>query len=148
MKSYRREKDWTTEQVSVLRRLLLAGFNYKEISTHLNRSVLSLQHAKSRYLKDLPRQNQGMCQGAKCHNYKRGFYRDSSGYLVESKSGRRIHRIVMEKFLNRRLEAIELVHHKNGDKEDNRRENLILTTRSEHRAKYHPEIGIDQRFGQ
>jgi hypothetical protein len=58
-----------------------------------------------------------------------------------AKCGRYVleHRLVMEKKVGRYLERFESVHHINGNKTDNRIENLVLTTWSDHQRLYHTE---------
>ena len=81
------------------------------------------------------------------HNWKGGVHLSSHGYvkillpkhhLSDSKGYAYEHRVVAEKKLCRPLKENELIHHLNGQKDDNREENIIvLETRSQHRT-YHP----------
>lgn len=51
---------------------------------------------------------------------------NSMGYVHE-------HRLIAERALGRRLKTSEWVHHINGDKGDNRNENLLICSNSYHR---------------
>lgn len=59
----------------------------------------------------------------------------------------RKHRFVMEEFIGRSLSKNELVHHIDGNRQNNDIENLKIVTRSEHK-KLHPEIGKDTQWKQ
>jgi len=84
--------------------------------------------------------------GERNHQWKGGRYKNSSGYMMTRvthnnffwdmahSDGQIIeHRLIMAKYLKRCLLPWEVVHHKNGVKDDNRIENLELLPS----AKYH-----------
>ena len=90
----------------------------------------------------------------KGNHWKGGRCVNSQGYILIYKPDHpfsntrgyvREHRLVMEENIGRYLEPNEAVHHINGNKSDNRIENLQLMTHSQHNSyesqkKWTPEL--------
>ncbi len=76
------------------------------------------------------------CQKEAGHAYRGPVTRNFGGgrYLKTDVNGKTVsvHRLVMEEKLGRPLTKDEVVHHINGDKKDNRPENLAVMSFSEH----------------
>ena len=79
-------------------------------------------------------------------NWKGGRHKDSFGYIVVytgKESYGLEHQMVMEKVLGRKLYPWERVHHKNGDRADNRKENLELVIAGYHHGQLEcPKCGF------
>lgn len=74
-----------------------------------------------------------------------GKYIDEKGYYrITMKNNKHIreHRLIMEKYIGRKLKVNEVVHHINGVKTDNRVENLELMTANKHNMIHRSKLCI------
>lgn len=91
-------------------------------------------------LAKMRKNNWNKAKGGKNFFWKGGRFKNPQGYILIyntnylNKSSRYLfeHRLVMEKYLRRKLKSHELVHHKNGIKDDNRIENLQIVIKEKH----------------
>ena len=75
-----------------------------------------------------------MGKGADHPLWRGGRYLDKDGYVIINIEGKQVkaHRYIMEQVLGRKLRRDEVVHHINGNRQDNKVENLQVMTIGEH----------------
>lgn len=98
----------------------------------------------------MPSNRRGARSGPENHNWRGGRSVASTGYvlirvgvghpLADVRGYAYEHRVVMTEQLGRELSPREHVHHKNGDKLDNRPENLEVLTAWQHQAEHRRKI--------
>lgn len=78
--------------------------------------------------------------GSKNPNYKGGTI-NRAGYRIINVLGKRTreHRDIIEKFIGRKLKSNEVIHHINGNRLDNRLENLKIMNKKEHHRLHYPK---------
>ncbi|MBU0513640.1 MAG: HNH endonuclease [Proteobacteria bacterium] len=80
-------------------------------------------------------------------DHARGVRKTPSGYLEFTRGehkGRAVHVVMMEQLIGRRIRPQEIVHHVDGDRGNNKIDNLWLMTRSEH-SRLHAKDNLQRR---
>lgn len=114
------------------------GMTQRAIAAELGITYQSVQYHLRAAGRE-PDVRKGQRPGREHASWKGGRTIDRQGYVLVRAYGRSKpyigeHVLAAEERIGRALRSDEVVHHINGDKTDNRSENLVVMTRSEHRT--------------
>lgn len=126
-----------------VRELFESGHTAKEIAAVMGCSTYPVKRALvGMGLRRPAKQRQGQMAGALNPAWKGGRRTRPDGYVeVWTISGPMLeHRVVVERELGRALSADEIVHHRDGNKQNNSFENLEVMTQSEHTRHHAPSL--------
>lgn len=90
--------------------------------------------------KDMTGEKHFNWKGGRIKMYGYWWIRDPNNPMATTQGYVKEHRLIMSKSVGRPLKKSEIVHHINGDKEDNRIENLIIVTINTHNLIHNPKI--------
>lgn len=137
-------EEWKTDE-EVFKRTLRKLYVEEDLTAAetANQMGISVYFVKNYMRKfGIKRRSRGQRAGKRSMRWKGGRIR-KNGYVMiwspdhpsrQESTERYVfeHRLVMEAYIGRHLEAHEVVHHKNGVRDDNRIENLELTDQKNH----------------
>ena len=85
--------------------------------------------------------------GENSYYYKTG-KTNSNGYIIIDKDGEQFleHRLIMEKYLKRKLDRFEVVHHIDHNKKNNNIKNLQVLSFYQHNLIHHPKRNSKGQF--
>lgn len=131
----RRSMSDIAKEIGISRGAVHSALTWASIPTRTSEDGLKLRYPEGRWGSDTSNWRGGRRRGGSRMAYIMLYMpthplSDKDGYVME-------HRVVMESKIGRLLTPIEIVHHINGIKDDNRPENLeLVASRGEHTRKH------------